>query len=249
VAVQANRYEGYTVWINALTEGAGVSIIQNPGADPKNLKLGLDQPGAEKAAAVIKDLVDAGVAGPAVSTQDEEASRALFQSDKGGFMANWPYIWQAANGEADAGTLNKSVIQDIGWTLYPRTVADHEAAPPFGGIILGIGAFTKHPQEALDAASCITTNQHKTQYMLSSGNPSAAVASYDDPKVEKQFPMASTIRESLQMAKPRPQTPFYNEVSESLQRTYHPPSSVDPQTTPQKAADLITAVLNKEALL
>ena len=32
-----------------------MSILQNPEADPKDLKLGLDEPGAEKAAAVIKN--------------------------------------------------------------------------------------------------------------------------------------------------------------------------------------------------
>jgi multiple sugar transport system substrate-binding protein len=249
VGVQANRYEGYTVWINALTEGAGVSILKNPEAPVDQLELGLTEPGAEKAAAVIKNLVDAGVAGPAVSTAGEEEARALFQGDSGGFMVNWPYVWQAANGEAEAGTLDQSVIDDIGWTVYPRTEADTEAAPPFGGITLGIGAYTQHPDEALEAAACVTSAQSKTEYMLSSGNPSAAVESYTDPEVTKAFPMAPVILESLQQAKPRPQTPFYNEVSESLQRTYHPPSSVDPQTTPEKAADLIKGVLAKEVLL
>jgi multiple sugar transport system substrate-binding protein len=249
VGVQANRYEGYTVWINALTEGAGVSILKNPEAPVDQLELGLTEPGAEKAAAVIKNLVDAGVAGPAVSTAGEEEARALFQGDSGGFMVNWPYVWQAANGEAEAGTLDQSVVDDIGWTVYPRTEADKEAAPPFGGIILGIGAYTQHPDEALEAAACVTSAQSKTEYMLSSGNPSAAEASYTDPEVTKAFPMADVILESLQQAKPRPQTPFYNEVSESLQRTYHPPSSVDPQTTPEKAANLIKGVLAKEVLL
>jgi multiple sugar transport system substrate-binding protein len=249
VGVQANRYEGYTVWINALTEGAGVSILKNPEAPVDQLQLGLNEPGAEEAAAVIKNLVDAGVAGPSVSTAGEEEARALFQGDSGGFMVNWPYIWQAANGEAEAGTLDQSVVDDIGWTVYPETVAGDPAAPPFGGIILGIGAYTQHPDEALDAAACVTSPESKTEYMLSSGNPSAAVESYSDPEVTKAFPMAPVILESLQQAKPRPQTPFYNEVSESLQRTYHPPSSVDPQTTPEKAASLIKGVLAKEVLL
>ncbi len=38
----------------------------------------------------------------------------------------------------------------------------------------------------------------------------------------KKFPMAPAIAQSLQQAKPRPQTPYYSEVSESIQRTYHP---------------------------
>ena len=39
--------------------------------------------------------------------------------------------------------------------------------------------------------------------------------------------MADVIRESLELAVPRPQTPYYNEVSTGLQQTWHPPSAVD----------------------
>ncbi len=249
VAIQANRYEGYTVLINSLIEGTGTSVLLNPEADVENLELGLDEPGAQEAAAVIENMVDTGVTGPAVSTADEEQSRALFQSDSGGFMVNWPYVWQAANDEVASGSLAESFLDDLAWTVYPATIAGEESAPPFGGITLALGAFTEHPDLALDAASCITTPESMTEYMLFSGNPSAAIASYDEPAVVDAFPMADAILESLRMAQPRPQTPFYNEVSESLQRTYHPPSSVRPRTTPEEAAELIRGVLNKEVLL
>ena len=48
---------------------------------------------------------------------------------------------------------------------------------------------------------------------------------------------------------PRPQTPYYNEVSTGLQETWHPPADVDPDTTPRRSTDFITAVLRGEALL
>ncbi len=64
---------------------------------------------------------------------------------------------------------------------------------------------------------------------------------YDDPAVVAEFPMAPTIRESLTQAAPRPQTPYYNEVSASLQRVYHPPSEVAPGVTGPQAAALIRA--------
>ena len=51
------------------------------------------------------------------------------------------------------------------------------------------------------------------------------------------------------MAKPRPQTAYYSEVSGGIQREYHPPQSVNPKTTPQAATDLITAVLRGDQLL
>lgn len=249
VAVQANRYEGYTVWINALIEGAGTSVIENPDAPVEELQYGLGSDAAGEAAAVIRQLVDAGVGGPALSTNGEEEARALFQGDSGGFMVNWPYVWQAWQGEVEGGTLDQSFLDDVGWTVYPRTVEGEESAPPFGGITLAMGAFTRYPEEAVEAAACITTPESQKEYMLFSGNPAAAAEVYDDPEVIEAFPMAPEIRESLEQAAPRPQTPYYGEVSASLQRTYHPPSAVDPESTPRRAQELIDGVLNKEVLL
>jgi len=57
------------------------------------------------------------------------------------------------------------------------------------------------------------------------------------------------IRDSLEAAAPRPQTPYYNEVSGGIQRVYHPPSRVRPEVTGPQAAELIRAVLRKEELL
>jgi multiple sugar transport system substrate-binding protein len=96
VAVQANRYEGYTVWINALIQSAGGQVITNPEAAPEDLELGLDSTAGKEAAAVIKEVSTVG--GPAMSTLDEEGARALFQGEQGGFMVNWPYVitaWRA----------------------------------------------------------------------------------------------------------------------------------------------------------
>ena len=61
--------------------------------------------------------------------------------------------------------------------------------------------------------------------------------------------MAGAIATSLDNAAPRPQTPYYNEVSQGLQNTWHPPIDVDPDTSPQEATELITGVLRKERLL
>jgi multiple sugar transport system substrate-binding protein len=246
IGVQANRYEGYTVWINALIESAGGHVLDNPEAPPENLKLGLDSQAGEEAAKIIKEA--SGVAGPAVSTMDEEASRRLFQGENGGFLVNWPYVWAAWAGEVEAGTLDQSVVDDIGWAKYPKVNEGEESRPPFGGIHIGIGAFTSQPEFALDAASCITSAENQKYYMISNGNPAALKSVYDDPEVQKDYPMAQTIVESLDQAAPRPLTPYYSEVSSSLQREFHPPSSVN-ASTPKNAAQLIKQVINGEVLL
>lgn len=239
VQVQANRYEGYSVWINALIAGAGGQIVENADAGA-DATITLDTEAARAAAEVIARLAASPAADPAISTSQETESLAGFTRDDGGFLVNWPYTY------ADPST--EPIRDDIAWTRYPRTVPDHESAPPLGGINLGVSAFSEHPDLAYQAAQCVTSAQHQKEYMLNAGNPAAKAVVYSDPEIREAYPMADVIRESIDDAVPRPATPYWSDISSALQRAFHSPASVD-QQTPQEAKELITAVLQGEALL
>jgi multiple sugar transport system substrate-binding protein len=147
------------------------------------------------------------VADPSLSTAIEENARAAFQADNGGFMINWPYVYGAAKTAVEDGSFDQKAFDDIGWARFPRVDADRESAPALGGIDLGIGAFGKHQDEAVDAARCITSVESQTEYMLAEGNSGARAAVYDDAEVRKAFPMADLIRDSIDSAGPRPAAP------------------------------------------
>ncbi|WP_088281590.1 extracellular solute-binding protein [Kineosporia sp. A_224] len=250
LGVQGIRAEALTVWVNALVASAGGSIIENSDATrPQDVRLGLETPAGAEAAKVIREVADAGVGGPALSTAGEDANVNAFEGPDAGFMVNWPFVWPRAQSGVEGGTLDAAVPQDYGWAPYPRVTADQESHPPYGGINLGVGAFSAHKDLALAATECIVSPENQAYYFVSNGNPAAKESVYTDPEVVKEFPMAPVILESLRLAVPRPQTPYYSEVSEGLQREYHPPSSVDPQRTGREATDLITAVLQKKELL
>lgn len=243
IGVQASRYEGYMVWINALVEGTGENIVQNPGAPGEELEFGLTTDGGKKAAAVIKNLADAGVGGPALGSTNETTSLDMFQNEQAAFMLNWPYVYAALKGaEVDW-------IDDLAWTRYPRTVEGQESKPPLGGIEMGVNAGSDDKEAAWEAVACLTSVESQTTYMLGTGNPGAHTDVYDDPEIREQFPMADQIRSSLADSGPRPLTQYYGDVSSGIQRVYSPPGSVDPDTTPQRAESLLQAVLRGDALL
>jgi multiple sugar transport system substrate-binding protein len=204
-----------------------------------------ERPDAE----VMRNVARSGQAGAALSTATEDTSATGFESPDAGFQVNYPFVWGRALAAVEAGTLDPSVPDDYGWTLYPRVDENTPSAPPYGGINLGIGAFSEHVDLAFEASECITSTENQAYYFTTNGNPASDITVYDDPDVLDVFPMAPTILDSLDQAAPRPQTPYYSEVSGGVQREYHPPSSVDPQTTPERATDFITAVLRKEQLL
>jgi trehalose/maltose transport system substrate-binding protein len=248
MAVQAQRYEGYTVLINALIESARGHIIENPGASRDHIDLGIDSPAGVRAGSIIRRVADSGAGGPSLSNADEEAARTLFQGPDGGFMVNWPYVWRAAQAAVEDGSLSPKVVSDIGWARYPRAVEDTPSRPPLGGIDLGIGRWSQHADLALEAARCITSPENQTFYFLHDGNPAARADVYSDPRVLKAFPMAPLLRESLKASAPRPQTEFYGDLSAGLQREFHPPDAVTSKT-PGDAQAFILRVLNGEDLL
>jgi multiple sugar transport system substrate-binding protein len=248
LSAQGRRAESLTVWLNALIESAGGHIIEENSTDPDQIQLGLDTPAGERAAEVMHDVAVSGVVGPAFSTSSEDTSASQFESPDAGFMVNWPFVWAQANTKVEAGTLEQSVPDDYGWALYPRVDEDTPSAPPLGGINLGVSAFSRYVDQAYDATTCITSDENQAYYMNTNGNPASSAAVYDDPEVQEAYPMADTIRESLEAAAPRPLTPYYSEVTGGLQREYHPPASVS-STTGANAQDLIGAVLRGEQLL
>jgi multiple sugar transport system substrate-binding protein len=248
VEVQGNLYEGYMVWISALVSSAGGQILVNPEAG-KDVKTSIDSDAGRKAATIVQELAHSKAADPALTTTDEEAARAAFQGPGGAFMVNWAYVYGAAQEAVAAGSLSQSVLDDIGWARYPQVDAGTPSKPPLGGINLGIGAYGKHKDFALQAVRCITSLESQTQYMVKSKNPGARAAVYDDPEVRRIFPMADEIRASIDASAPRPKTPYYTDVSAAVQRSFHPEGSVDPAKTPAKAGKLIVDVLHDKVLL
>jgi multiple sugar transport system substrate-binding protein len=248
IGVQGRRYEGYMVWINALIVSDGGQIVKNPelGADATP---SVASPAGDAAATIIGDLARSSAAAPDMSTAGEEEARSTFQSPNGGFMVNWPYVYSAAADSLKQGAINQQTYDDIAWARYPEVTAGEPSKPPLGGINLAIGSFTKHPTQALAAAKCITSLQSQIEYMIGAGNPAARAAAYDDPGVRKSFPMADLIRDSINDAGPRPITPYYGDVSTSVQRTWHPSSGVHEPHTPQKTDQYMGDVLKGDALL
>ncbi len=240
IGVQAKPYEGYTVWINALIESGGGHIIQNEGASADDMKLGLDTPQGKKAAQIIGDIARGGLGGPAMGSSDETAALDGFAGG-GAFLVNWPYTWSAL---PEKGT----DLNDIGFARYPQVEAGKESRPPLGGIELGVNSASTNKDAAWEAIQCITSQENQKAYMLGTGNPAARKKVYDDPEIQKAFPMATLIRESLDAGGARPSSQYYGDISTALYKQFSPPDSVG-EGTPAAAADFILKVLKGEALL
>ena len=247
IAEQGLRYEGYMVWVNALVESAGGSILRD-NEKGRDATVSVDSDAGRKAAEIIRKVASSKAADPALSTSKEEQGRASFNGPTGGFHLNWPYAYAATQGNVKDGSVQQSVFDDYAWARYPRVDKNTPSKPPLGGVNLAISKFSKKKTETYDALKCIISPAQSKTKMLILGDPSANSTVYDDPEIRKAFPMADLMRESINDAGPRPVTPFYGDVSSAIQREWHPPASVNADSV-KASAKLIGDVLHDRRLL
>ncbi|MFD9942704.1 extracellular solute-binding protein [Nonomuraea sp. NPDC059023] len=238
VATPGNRYEGYTVFVNALVASAGGQIVDAGG------RPALDSDAGRAAAAVIGSLASGPSALKGMSTLDEETMRAAFEKGEASFMTNWGYVYAAAAERARKEPAFKKVFDDYGWARYPRVTAGQASAPPLGGSNIAVGAGTPEDQRdnAFAALTCLTSEQAQKDFMTRAGIPAARAAVYDDAEIRARFPFADVMRDSIAEAAPRPMVRKYNAVSTAVQTAFHPPASVSAETAAKANAAVTEAV-------
>ncbi len=243
VAVQANKYEGYAVWINALVAGAGGTIVENTDAGAE-ADVTIDSDAGLAAAKVISDIAGSSAAPPDLSVSNEGTDAASFGSDTGAFMVNWTFIFHNFDDSDPA------VAKDIGYTAYPQTVEGEPSRPPYGGIGIGVSSYSDEIDLSQEAAACIVKPENQGLNADLTGNMPASPAGYEYPALVKSYPadLRQLWQDSLGRAEPRSVSPYWSDISGALQSTWHSPNSVDSET-PAESKQFIEEILNGEGLL
>lgn len=241
IGVQANKYEGYSVWINALISGAGGNIIEDAekGADAT---ISVDSAAGETAAGIIEKLAQSSAAPADLSVSNEGTAGSTFGSDAGSFLVNWTYIWNNY-GEDRLG-------DDIGYAMYPESVEGEESRPPYGGIGIGVSDASDEKELALEAAECLVSPENQGVNAELTGNMPASAAGYEYPALADLYApdLLQLFQDSVDAAAPRSVTPYWSDISSSLQSTWHPPASVNADT-PKKSKDFIEQIIDGGRLL
>jgi trehalose/maltose transport system substrate-binding protein len=225
IEVQGRQYEGLTVWVNALVEGAGTPLVNQEG------NVTASNAAIEKAASIIKRLATSKAAPPGLGTNAEDEARLGFESGRSDYQVNYTFIYPSA-AEVAGGFQKK-----IGWARYPRTEADKPSRPPLGGINIGVGNYSNNPDLAFAAARCLTQVKNQAVASEKGGLPPTSKAGYNDPKVKKAFPFSALLRESINAAGPRPITPAYADITQAIQKTFHPEDQIQPSDVVSKLKD------------
>jgi multiple sugar transport system substrate-binding protein len=218
IQVQANRYEGFMVWANALIESAGTQILSGPET------VELEQGPTERALEVMGRLANSSAAPPSLSTSDEDSARLAFEAGESAFMTNYTFAYASAQEEAP------EIGKEMGFARFPRVDEDTPSKPPLGGFNLAVSSFSDNKDIAFEAAACLAGRDSQLTAVDLDGLPPSRSDLYTTKIVTKAYPgFAGLVKESIEASGPRPTTPAYQDVSLAVQRSLHPPDKIDPE--------------------
>ncbi|MFN2354990.1 MAG: ABC transporter substrate-binding protein [Desulfopila sp.] len=236
IQVQGERYEGLTVFFNSLLASAGGTIISDN-------QLHLAEAPTRKALNVMKRLATSSAAPASLSTNREDHARLAFEAGNSTFMINYTFVWPSARQNAP------DIAENMGWARWPAVSNDHPSRVTIGGINLGIGTYSKHPQVAFTAAACLVSENNQRLAVEKGGLPPTITSLYKDAVVREIFPFADLLLETLESGVQRPQTPLYNDISLAINHTLHPMRSIDTDDDLARLREAINRALHSEGLL
>jgi multiple sugar transport system substrate-binding protein len=229
-AGQFAKYEGLTVNFAEAVQAAGGEIMTDNGT-----KVALGGPAVQGLSFLADGFKQGYIPKEAITFKEEEGRRA-FMSGKLLFMRNWPYVYGLAS-ESDPA--NK-VRGKFGVVPLPGFTGPGSSS--LGGLNLAVSAFSKKQQSATEFLKLASTEeQMKTMSMLSA-EPPAWADLYNDPDMVKKFPYLPVLKEGLLAAKPRPVTPYYQEVTSAIEEDAY--AALQGQKAPDQAINDLTQKLN-----
>ena len=157
----------------------------------------------------------------------EEDVRKVFQNGDAAFALNWTYMYNMANDPKDSKVAGK-----VGVVPAPGVAGKSEASAVNGSMGLGVTTASKHPDEAWNFVTFMTSQTTQNQYAKLSLPIWAS--SYEDPAVTKgQEELIAAAKIGLGAMYPRPTTPKYQELSTALQQAIQ--EALLGQSTPEDA--------------
>jgi multiple sugar transport system substrate-binding protein len=237
IQAQGARYEGLTVFFVSLLASAGGSVLT-----PDGQHVSLEEGPTRRALEVMHRLGNSPAASPALATAHEDEGRLAFETGGPSFMLNYTYVWPSAHANAP------EVARHMAWARWPEVIAGRPSRVTLGGINLGIGAHSRHPELAFEAAACLASAANQRLAASRGGLPPTIAALYDDAQVRATFPFADVLRATLRDAVQRPQTPRYADVSLAISHTLHPMRDIDPARDVARLRAAVAQALQAEGL-
>lgn len=173
----------------------------------------LDQPSNRQALSLMVGFIHRETISPpnTFTQMKEEEVREVFQNGQALFERNWPYAWPLHQAEGSP------VAGKTGIAPLPH-FPDGVPAATLGGWHVGISKYSDRPEEAHRLVRFIVSDAVQKELALRLGWNPGRSGVYRDPAVLQWLPYLGTLREIFDNAVARPVLPYYNQVSQVVQR-------------------------------
>ena len=172
----ANKYEGFSAWVNTMIESAGTQILSGPE------EVELARKPTEEALAMIGRLANSvrrrPTSPPPTRTPPGSASRRATRRS----CSITPSPMRVPRTEAP------DIGKKMGFARYPEVVEGQPSRPQLGGFNIGVGAYSAHPEQAFEAAACVSNADSQLTAVELDGLPPSRSNLYSDKVVRKAYP-------------------------------------------------------------
>jgi len=206
---QGAEYEGGVVNGLEFVYNAGAEVF--PPDDPT--KVVLDEGSADEGLAMQRRLVAEEVAPEAVATYKELESQTAFIQGDAVFMRNWPFVYGTILGGEETGSAIKP--EQVAVAPLP-TLGDADSFSGQGGWNFFISALTDKPDECFKFIEFMMQPETQTEFAVEASLLPPRASLYEDEKLLKDQPVVDLAKDLVTRAKPRPQHPFYSDMSLSM---------------------------------
>lgn len=236
IGLTAAQYEGYVVNFNNLVTAYGGTLVNEDSTAPT-----VDDK-VVQALEMMRRLATSGVTSSSLSNAQEPEVFADLQAGRSAFSLNWPYVLSAMR---DA---NPAIVDDLGFAPYP-TVGGGPPKVTLGGMNYAISSYSKHPEEAFEAAMCMRNEKNALSAALDAGDVPALATVFELPEFVEAYPMKDVMLTELKSAVPRPESPVYQNISTIVSTTLSPPRDIDPQAAAEELRDSIQDAIEGKGIV
>ena len=204
---QGYAYEGLVC--NALE-----FIWNNGGSVFENGRASINSPEAIEGLQIMIDIVNSGISSPDVLSFQEDDSIIAFSDGSSIFMRNWPYAYTHVN-SGDSKVKGK-----VGIAPLPIGPKGKSSSGTLGGWNFMINKNSKNPELAWKFIEWMSSYETQVMDNRLGGYAPTRKPVYDDAELQKLTPWISQFKSIFENAKPRPVSPYYPAVSESMQKNF-----------------------------
>ncbi|MCA9836600.1 MAG: ABC transporter substrate-binding protein [Trueperaceae bacterium] len=173
----------------------------------------IDTPEARQVLEWYADTMASGITKANIAEEKTDDSRVAFQAGDVVFMLNWGYAWSRFQGDED------SQVKDMVGVAPLPAFEGHESATCIGGWQWVINNYSDHKAEAFKLVEFMSSPEVQERLAAEASRIPARKSLYSNENVLAAAPHFGLFYDTILNARPRPVTPYYDDVSQLIRTT------------------------------